>query len=115
MEEVYVSDDGTQVVAKDENNDGKLTSDETINSDTGSFQGDPLPEEDKWTQNWNDFIENLTKEDGVLDKAKTTILIILGVGLLVLIGYGIIRIIPLVKTNKTTTYKNKKRKGKKRK
>lgn len=112
---VYVSDDGTQVVAKDENNDGKLTSDETINSDTGSFQGEPLPEEDKWTQNWNEFLDNLTKDDGVLDKAKTTILIILGVGLLVLVGYGTIKIVSLIKSNNNTPNKNKKRKGKKRK
>ena len=120
---VYESEDGTQVVGKDNNNDGNITSDETVNSDTGKFEGDPLPEEDKWSENWEDFIDNLTKEDGILDKAKTVILVILGIGLIGVLAYGGYKIYMASQTTKLVNntnkqYKNKSksnRKGKKRK
>ncbi|MBQ4060907.1 MAG: hypothetical protein IJD46_02650 [Bacilli bacterium] len=120
---VYESEDGTQVVGKDNNNDGNITSDETVNSDTGKFEGDPLPEEDKWSENWKDFIDNLTKEDGILDKAKTVILVILGIGLIGVLAYGGYKIYMASQATKLVNntnkqYKNKSkstRKGKKRK
>ena len=120
---VYESEDGTQVVGKDNNNDGNITVDETVNSDTGKFEGEALPEEDKWSENWKDFIEELTKEDGILDKIKVILLIFLGIGAIGLIAFGGYKLYMASQTAKLVTNQNRQytnkskttRKGKKRK
>ena len=122
---VYESEDGTQVVGKDNNNDGNITVDETVNSDTGKFEGEALPEEDKWAENWKDFIEELTKEDGILDKIKVILLIALGIGAVGLIAFGGYKLYMASQTAKLVTNQNRQytntnkskltRKGKKRK